>query len=172
MVPKACRVIPKFHGEGIGRLVFYRHPRPLPYASGCPNVTQFFLGTKKARGFRVFKRQRAYPCWLGLSRSLAFPKSKGFSGKIYTKYELGQKYHRKCIVKPFCERSSLWGKPHRLGSALHGAKIFSSMGIFCSIFRSYYTSDYLATWGKCIVFLTTSLGCYSLRRSCNLSRGR
>ena len=56
-VPKAWRVIPKFHGEGIGRLVFYLHPRPLPYASGCPNVTRF-SGVPKRPGASGFSRDR------------------------------------------------------------------------------------------------------------------
>ena len=55
---------------------------------------------------------------------------------------LAKKYHRTCIVKSSCEQPSLWGKLHRLESALHGAKIYLSMGINYSIIRSYYTSDY------------------------------
>ena len=43
---------------------------------------------------------------------------------------------------PTCDRTSLWGKLDQLESALHGAKIFSSMGINYSIICSYYTSDY------------------------------
>ena len=134
-------------------------------------MSEMFPEYQNAKGFRTSRNRGLTLAGWGFQEVWRFQNPR-VSGKIYTKYELGQKYHRKCIVKPFCERSSLWGKPHRLGSALHGAKIFSSMGIFCSIFHSYYTSDYLATWGSCIVFLTTSPGCCSRRRSCNLSRGR
>ena len=68
-------------------------------------------------------------------------KIQGFQGK-YIKYELGQKYHRKCIVKSYLRPDLFLGKLDQLESALHGAKIFSSMGINYSIIRSYYTSDY------------------------------
>ena len=52
---------------------------------------------------------------------------------------------------PTCDRTSLWGKLDQLESAHHGKDIFK-YGNNCSIFRSYYTSDYLETWGACIVF--------------------
>jgi len=82
---------------------------------------------------------------------LAFPKSKGFQGKYTPNMSLVKNIIVSAWGSPACDLTSLWGKQDQLESAHHGAKIFSSMGTFCSIFRFYYTSDYLATWGKCIV---------------------
>ena len=63
----------------------------------------------------------------GAFNEFGVSKIQGFQGK-YIKYELGQKYHRTCIVKSNCDHT-IYGKLDRKGSALHGAKIFSSMGI-------------------------------------------
>ena len=108
MVPKACRVIPKFHGEGIGRLVFYPHPRPLPYASGCPNVTQFFLGTK-GQGLQGFQEIEGLPLLAGAFKKFGVSKIQGLQGK-YIKYELGQKYHRTCMVQSSLRSVLFMGK--------------------------------------------------------------
>ena len=83
---------------------------------------------------------------------------------------LAKKYHRTCIVKSKCDLT-IYGKVDQLESALHGAKIFSSMGINYSIIRSYYTSDYWQPEAL-VSFFNYIPGLYSLRRSYNLSRGR
>ena len=72
--------------------------------------------------------------------SLAFPKFKGFRESIYN-MSLAKKYHRTYIVRSYCDLS-VYEELDRLDTALHGAKIFSNMGINYSIIRSYYTSGY------------------------------
>ena len=46
----------------------------------------------------------------GAFKKFGVSKIQGFSGKIYTKYELGQKYHRKCIVAVQLEICPLYGE--------------------------------------------------------------
>ena len=41
-------------------------------------LPKMFQGYQRAKGFRVSRDRGFSPCWLGLSKSLAFPKSKGF----------------------------------------------------------------------------------------------
>ena len=80
--------------------MFYLHPRPLPYASGCPNVTQFSR-VPKGQGLQGFQEIEGLPLLAGAFKKFGVSKIQGFSGKIYTKYELGQKYHRKCMGQSY-----------------------------------------------------------------------
>ena len=110
-----------------------------------------FQGYQRSKGFRV-SRDRGFPLIdRGFQWAWRFQNPR-VSGKIYIKHELGQKFHRTCIVK-----SSLWsvlfmGKSGPSGECTPRREDIFKYGNFCLIFRSYYTSDYLATWGSCIVF--------------------
>ena len=116
-------------------------------------------------GFRV-SRDRGSPCWQGLSMNWRLQNPKGFR-EIYTQIWPRSKYHRPRIVKPLCDLSSLWGEMNHWGSALHVNVFESGNQLFENPLILHFWL--LATLGLLYRFLTTSLGCYSLKRSCNLS---
>ena len=117
-------------------------------------------------------------------RIMGISTSKGFRGKyIYTFNELASKipkgfkerytqvwprskYHRPCMGQP-----QLWPDLRVLldhwGSA-HHVKVFEH-GILNIRESADFTLLIIGNPGLLYRFLTTSLGCYSLRRSCNLS---
>ena len=84
-------------------------------------------------------------------KKLGVSKIQGLQGQ-YIKYELGQKYHRKCMVQSYLRPDLFMGKTGPTGKRTPQREDVFKYGNNCSIFRSYYTSDYLATWGSCIVF--------------------
>ena len=66
----------------------------------------------------------------GAFKKFGVSKIQGFSGKIYIKYELGQKYHRKCIVKPSLRSVLFMGKTEPTGERTPQREDISKYGNF------------------------------------------
>ena len=129
-----------------------------------------FKGPKDSRD-SGFQGIEGFPLLTGTFNELGVSKIQGFQGKYIYKIWTRSKYHRPCIVKPLCDLSSLWVWIGPMGERIprEGIRVWES------IIRESadFTLLIIGNPGALLLrFLTTSLGCYSLRRSCNLSRGR
>ena len=67
-----------------------------------------FQWYRRSKGFRV-SRDRGLTLLARAFKKFGVSKIQGFQGK-YIKFELGQKYHRKCIVKSYLRPDLFMGK--------------------------------------------------------------
>ena len=92
-------------------------------------------------GASGFQEIEGLPLLAGAFKKFGVSKIQGFQGK-YIEYELGQKYHRKCIVQSSLRSVLFMGKTEPTGKRTPRREDIFKYGNNCSIIRSYYTSDY------------------------------
>ena len=137
------------------------------YVKGLPKM---FQGCQKAKGFRV-ARDRGFPLagW-GIQVVWRFQNPR-VSGKIYRIWawpKISSYVHSEILLRavlfmgkttPIGERTPRREDIFKYGNFLFDIPLLLHFWLFSNL-------------GLLYRFLTTPLGCYSLRISCNLSRGR